>query len=115
VTPADEKRVRAIVREEHRRLLLQMAALLGGDPSGYSSRKGHGPPGYSAEKWKSIARQIGVKRGRWHYVTADALARHESGQSNIPPPPSLEPWDPLQNIEDARLRRSRRGGRVKRG
>jgi len=82
----------------------------------YSSRKGCGAPGYSDERWKSVARQIGVKRGRWHFVTAEELSAYEAGQApkaiaeNAALP---ERWDPLANIEDARARRARRaqGGR----
>jgi hypothetical protein len=59
---ADEQRVRAIIREELRRMFARVVS----EERVYSSRKGHEPPGYSSDAWKALPKRIGTKRGRWY-------------------------------------------------
>jgi hypothetical protein len=87
------------------------AAVTATTPAGeWSSRKGHGPPGYAQKTWRTLTRRIGVKRGRWWYVSNAALEAHERGEG-----PSAnerveldqdagEPWDPYKAIREAGIR-----------
>jgi hypothetical protein len=84
-------------------------------PKAYSSRKGHGPPGYADREWKRLAERIGVKRGRWYVVERQVFEEHEAAQAHhdpkpandaSPPPPAV-PWTPAGALEAAGLRRPR--------
>jgi len=91
--PLDERKVRAIVREELRALF---GPLLN-EERVYSSRRGHGPEGYSDEAWKDLARRIGTRRGRWYIVTVEQLAAHEAGDRDPKPAndsPAPAAWHP---------------------
>jgi len=75
-TELTEQRVRAIVREELRRMFGRLLS----DDRIYSSRASHGPVGYSREAWRQLAKRIGVKRGRWWIVTHEQLEAYEQRQ-----------------------------------
>jgi hypothetical protein len=86
--PDDE--LRALVRDEVRSVLLGLATTLGAPSEDYSSRRGHGPPGYERRAWQNIARAIGVRRGRWWHVSREALAAYEA-RREAPPAPAAVP------------------------
>ncbi|HEY6461079.1 MAG TPA: hypothetical protein VIY73_13035, partial [Polyangiaceae bacterium] len=75
----------------------------------YSSRAGCAPAGYSREAWRDLARRIGVKRGRYFYVSAAELDTHERGQREPKPandaPPST--WTPAVAANAMGLRGTR--------
>ncbi len=104
--------VRRLVRDELRGLL---AHLVDEETREYSSRRGHGPPGYAHRVWQAIAKRIGVKRGRWFVVTGDALDEYEAKQrasaAPAPAPPAndstAEEWSPRAALAAAGLRRQR--------
>jgi hypothetical protein len=83
-------------------LVIQHLAGALAKPATYSSRKGHGAPGYSAREWRALAKRIGTKRGRWWTVTAEQLAAHEA-----PQPAPAERWSPEQAARDLGLRPQR--------
>lgn len=74
-TPDDD---RALTRGELRLIVQTLASLLGATAEGYSSRRGHGPPGYEHRRWQALAREIGTKRGRWWHVSREALTAYEA-------------------------------------
>lgn len=43
----------------------------------YSTREGCAPDGYSRDAWRALARRIGVRRGRYWYVSQSQLDAHE--------------------------------------
>lgn len=106
------REVRRIARAVAPLLVAQLAAALMGAADRttvYSSRRGHGPPGYADDAWRALARQIGTRRGRWYVVTADALAAHEAGGHRHPIAGATPTtWDPVASLEAARARRAGR-------
>ena len=91
--PLDERKVRAIVREELRTLFARVVS----EEQVYSSRKGHGAPGLSDEANKRIALAIGRRRGRWYVYTAAELAAYEAGDRDAKPAndaPAPSTWHP---------------------
>ena len=99
----DERQVRALIRDELRRLLGRLVE----DDCVYSTRNGCAPPGYSRDTWRCLARRIGVKRGRYYVVTAEHLAAHERGETVKPandPQPST--WTPADAAEAVGLRKA---------
>ncbi len=95
-----------------------LGALRPASPPVYSTRRGHGPPGYADREWKRIARIIGARRGRWWYVTAEELQAFER-RSSAPAPAtsSARPvandaaWTPDDTLRELGLRSTRGGGR----
>jgi hypothetical protein len=83
-----------------------LAKALSGAPTEYSTRKGHAPPGYSREAWKTLARTIGTKRGRWYFVDAATLAEYEAPTTAPTSPPLARAWSPREGLGAAGLRRS---------
>ena len=101
-TPDLEARVAVLERK-----LAAIGEALGVRPAGYSDRKGCGPAGYADRKWKALAKRIGVRRGRWFYVSAEQLAAHEAKQAPAPvevSPAPAAPWNPRKALEAAGLR-----------
>jgi hypothetical protein len=94
-----------------------VAAKATAGPEGYSSRKGQGAPGYSDEAWAALAKKIGVRRGRWFYVSAERLAEYEAGElsTNDSSPSQLitasSSWHPGDDVERLRLRAVNGGAR----
>ena len=99
----DERRVRQIIREELRALFGRVF----GDERTFSTRKGESPPGYSRDAWRDLARRIGVKRGRWYYVSAEALDAYERGDRDVKPSNDSAPasgWSPADAARALGLR-----------
>ncbi len=101
------------MREELRGLL---ARLLADEPRDYSSRRGCGPAGYADRVWKTLAKQLGVKRGRFWVVTRTQLETYEAAQrapaSSVTVPAANDTaadpaWSPSAALEAAGLRRTR--------
>jgi hypothetical protein len=82
-----------VTRAELASLLREVLAIIDGAETVYTSRRGHGPPGYEHRRWQRIARAIGTKRGRWYVVTAEQLAAYEAARrpTEPAPPPVSEP------------------------
>jgi hypothetical protein len=78
-----------VTRAELASLLREVLAIIDGAATVYTSRRGHGPPGYEHRRWQRIAREIGTKRGRWYVVTAEQLAAREAARR--PTEPVSEP------------------------
>ena len=114
--PLDEAGVRALVRDEVRSVLRELLGRLDASAEGFSSRKGCGPVGYSDERWKTIARQIGVRRGRWFFVSKEALAAYEArggAKASADAPANDAPvstWHPSEIAKSLALRPVGRGG-----
>ncbi len=109
-TPLGEREVRALIRDEVRRILAR-----GIGEETYSTRSGCGPDGYSRDAWRDLARRIGRRRGRYWYVSAEELETYEgrrggSGEraayfrSMETPVPAAEPWHPSMAAKAANLR-----------
>ena len=84
------------------------------EPSGFSTRKGCGPEGYSSYAWNDLARRIGTKRGRWWFVSREQLAAHEGVKAlpvSPPTPSGPVPWHPSQAAASLGLRPLPKGGR----
>ena len=103
--------VRRVVREELRGML---GRLLADEPAEYSSRRGHGPPGYAAREWRALAKRIGTRRGRWYVVTRAQLealeaTRRAPAESTAPAPANdaTSAWTPAAALESVGLRRTR--------
>ena len=91
--------IRRIVREELRGLLARLVT----DERSYSTRPGCWPEGYSRDTWRSLARRIGVRRGRWYVVTHAQLEAHERGEpAPVTPRPSTS-WSPAEAADGLRL------------
>lgn len=101
--PLDERAVRALVRDELRRMLARLVA----DDRVYSTREGCAPPGYSRDAWRSLARRLGVRRGRYWYVSAEQLEAYERGDRDAKPandPAPARPWHPSMAAEARGMR-----------
>jgi hypothetical protein len=101
LTPED---VKALVRAELRGLLTK---LLDDRPTAYSSRRGHGPPGYAERDWKALAKRLGVRRGRWWVVERSALEAYEARRDSKPgndAPATAATWTPATAATDLGLR-----------
>jgi hypothetical protein len=98
--PIDERTVRALVRDELRRMLAREERV-------YSTRAGDAPPGYGREAWRAIAHAIGTKRGRYWYVTAEQLETYERQRDAKPANDSPKPstWHPRMAGEALGLRK----------
>jgi hypothetical protein len=109
-THLSEARIRDLVKNEVRRLLMR---IVDDGPSAYTTRRGDAPPGWADERWHAVARTIpgAHKPGRWWVVPRTAYDRWVAGQSETQPatandaPPAK--WDPLASLEAARARRAR--------
>src|ERR1700690_3885453 len=86
-------------------VLLAAGALAAVQPTEWSTRAGHRPPGYARDTWKALARRIGTKRGRWWTVSAAPARAHEAGQFE---PSAVEraksAWSPANALRAAGLR-----------
>jgi hypothetical protein len=107
--PLGPEQVRAIAREEFRRLLGRLVA---DEPAAYSTRRGGPrPPGVSAEAWREQAPQIpgARKPGRWWIVPAAAYEAWIAARSTTPtsPAPATDTpiWDPESVVVELGLRR----------
>jgi hypothetical protein len=109
--PEDRETVAQVVRET---VVAMFAAVASPKPTTYTTRKGHGPAGYSEERWKALAPRIpvAVKRGRWFVVSREDFEAWERSQ----PPPlaaskpatSTSPtWNASSALARAGLRSSR--------
>jgi hypothetical protein len=111
--PGFERVARRVAREE---LLRVLARVFDSPTQDYSSRRGHGPPGYSPRVWRELARAIGTKRGRWHVVTRAQLDAYEAKRGGLAPTSSARAandtaarpaWTARGALEAAGLHRSR--------
>lgn len=100
-TSLDRSEIRALIREELRRMF---AVALDVDERTYSTRTGCGPEGYSRESWRAIAHAIGVKRGRYYYVTAAQLAAHEQRDHKPANDAAPTSWHPSEAAAALNLR-----------
>ena len=117
VIPSEASGLEQVVRRAAREELLGMLARVFESPTqDYSSRRGHGPPGYSPRVWRELARAIGTKRGRWHVVTRAQLDVYEAKQGGQAPASPARAandtaarpaWTARGALEAAGLRRSR--------
>ncbi len=90
-------------------------------PDLYSTRKGHAPPGWSDDAWKSVAPTIpgaykpkdaNGKAGRWTLVPRRAFEAWQAAQHGAPPPAPAndaddEGWTPAKALASVGLRRTR--------
>jgi hypothetical protein len=113
-TPLAERDVRRIAREAAREAAREeIARVLGraldvASEKVFSSRKGHGAPGYSDEENKRIAQAIGTPRGRWWVYTQRDLDAYEQRNRDPKPanvePTTVRPWHPSESVDEAGLR-----------
>jgi hypothetical protein len=112
-TPIDVGQLRSIVRDEVRRML---APLMKDAPTHYSTRRGHAPPGWSVEAWRTVAATIpgSYTPGRWTIVPRAAFdawiaSRSTSTRASTAPANDAPVWDPSSVLTDLGLRSAREG------
>lgn len=92
-------------------VLQRIASAISTESTIYTSRKGHGPPGASEERWKVIAPSIpgAHKPGRWWVVSRVAYEAWAVAGTPTPAPESTEgkPWDPKSVLDQLGLRPTR--------
>jgi hypothetical protein len=106
----DAEHLRAIVRDELRRLL---APVLRDEPAHYSSRRGCGPVGVPEARWREIAATIGRKpypSARWYVVGRGVYERWLAGETSAPATPANDApaWDAGSVLDELGLRRGAR-------
>jgi hypothetical protein len=110
----DERQVQRLAQAVVPLVMAKIASALSGALDGgrvYSTRTGCAPAGYSRDRWRAVAHQIGTKRGRWWVVTAERLAAYEDGERDPKPPTGTpandapaRPWHPSMSAEAAGMR-----------
>jgi hypothetical protein len=103
---AIELDVRRIVREEFRAML---GRLVDTRPDAYTTRRGHEPPGWAAERWRETAPTIpgAHKPGRWWVVPVASYEAWVARQNSSPTPGAApatttatpRPWHPRMSAE----------------
>ncbi len=90
----------------------KLAIAIGGAGEPYSTRRGHGPPGVSEERWRTLAPTIpgAHKPGRWWLVPRPSYEAWASTSTPAPAPTAANDgpeWDPASVLAELGLRRSR--------